>query len=64
MAQEWSLPPKTLSEINTALENISKGEKFLAKAASGGINVGEKTKALQDTKNKLLRIKNAFYPGQ
>ena len=60
-------PPLTeedLVQINAALTEIDDAEGIIAQAKAAGIDLGRQEVQARETKEKLLRIKQAFFPGR
>ncbi len=53
-----------LDHINQALVEIESAEKIIAQAKQAGIDLTPQEVQARDTKEKLLRIKQAFFPGR
>jgi hypothetical protein len=53
-----------LEQINNALSVIAVAENQVAMAKRAGINVDAQEAQLSDSKDKLLRVKNVYFPGQ
>lgn len=53
-----------LEQINAALVEIESAEGIIAQAKVAGIELGRQEVQARDTKEKLLRIKQAFFPGR
>lgn len=63
MAKEV-LGEKDLEQINQALHEIEDAEGIIAQAKVAGIDLARQEGEARDTKEKLLRIKQAFFPGR
>lgn len=53
-----------LTQINAALAEIDGAEGIIAQAKAAGIELGPQEVQARETKDKLLRIKAAFFPGR
>ncbi len=53
-----------LEQINAALVEIESAEGIIAQAKAAGIELGPQEVQARETKEKLLRIKQAFFPGR
>lgn len=53
-----------LDQINTALTEIESAERIIAQAKTAGIPLERQEAQARETKEKLLRIKQAFFPGR
>ncbi len=58
------LTEEDLNQINVALTEIESAEGIIAQAKRAGIELGPQEVMARDTKEKLLRIKQAFFPGR
>lgn len=64
MAIQSPLTPEDLVSINQALSDATDAQTLIVRAEAAGIEVAEfKTRAV-DAEQRLLRIKQAFFPGQ
>jgi hypothetical protein len=64
MAKEIELPAGTLEDIREAESRIKLLQSFIDKARSAGIGVDTFNTQLGEQKQKLSRIRTAFYPTQ
>lgn len=53
-----------LADINRALSRLDDAENLIAKAQQAGIDVEPFRQASRENKDRLLKIKQAFFPGQ
>ena len=53
-----------LNQINAALVEIENAEGIIAQAKQAGIPLESQEVQARETKEKLLRIKQAFFPGR
>ncbi len=53
-----------LEQINGALAEIESAEGVIAQAKRAGIELPTQEVLARETKEKLLRIKQAFFPGR
>lgn len=53
-----------LEQINAALTEIENAEGIIAQAKAAGIPLERQEVQARETKEKLLRIKQAFFPGR
>ena len=53
-----------LEQINAALTEIESAEGIIAQAKQAGIDLSRQEAQARETKEKLLRIKQAFFPGR
>lgn len=53
-----------LAQIKNALDVIAFAEQEVAKAKRAGIDVSQQERDLADSKQKLLQVKNVYFPGQ
>ena len=58
------LTDQDLNKINEALVEIESAEAIIAQAKRAGIDLTPQETLARETKEKLLRIKNAFFPGR
>lgn len=58
------LTERDLEQINAALVEIESAEGIIAQAKQAGIDLGSQEQQARETKEKLLRIKQAFFPGR
>ena len=63
------MPDRPLTEqdfqnINDALVEIESAERIIAQAKAAGIPLERQEVQARETKEKLLRIKQAFFPGR
>lgn len=58
------LTEEDLTQINAALTEIETAEGVIAQAKAAGIDLGRQEVQARETKEKLLRIKQAFFPGR
>ena len=58
------LTENDLNRINEALTEIESAEGIIAQAKQAGIDLSRQEAQARETKEKLLRIKQAFFPGQ
>ena len=58
------LKESDLDQINQALAEIESAESIIAQAKQAGIPLDAQENQARDTKEKLLRIKQAFFPGR
>ncbi len=61
---EGPLTEHDLEQINAALVEIESAEGIIAQAKRAGIDLGRQEVDARETKEKLLRIKQAFFPGR
>lgn len=53
-----------LGQIQDALRVIDQAEKQIELARRAGIDVSKQDSECKESKEKLLRIKNVYFPGQ
>lgn len=58
------LTENDLNQINSALAEIASAEGIIAQAKAAGIPLERQEEQARETKEKLLRIKSAFFPGR
>ena len=58
------LTERDLDQINQALAEIEEAEGVIAQAKQAGIDLSRQETEARGTKEKLLRIKQAFFPGR
>lgn len=58
------LTPEHLAQIKNGLDVIAFAEQEVAKAKRAGIDVSQQEKDLAESKQKLLQLKNVYFPGQ
>ncbi len=58
------LTERDLEQINNALVEIENAEGIIAQAKQAGIDLSRQENDARETKEKLLRIKQAFFPGR
>jgi hypothetical protein len=58
------LGEEDLESINTALREIEEAEGIINQAKAAGIDLTRQEGEARETKAKLLRIKQAFFPGR
>lgn len=63
MAKDLEIPPMTLNDIREGLEGIRAVERLIAKGKSGGMDLSDREQAIREKKQKLLKLKGAFYPN-
>lgn len=61
---ELTLNPELGERINTAIESSNKLDTFLARAEMAGIDVSTQKKVNAEYRQKLLRIRQGFFPNQ
>jgi len=61
---ENPLTQSDLDDINQSIRELDEAMELMDTAARGGIDVTEERREAQETKAKLLRLKQAFFPGQ
>ncbi len=61
---EGPLTEQDLEQINAALTEIESAEGIIAQAKAAGIPLERQEVQARETKDKLLRIKQAFFPGR
>lgn len=61
---ESPFTPQDLTNLNGHLAAIETGFKHLNLARQAGFDVTEHHKALTENRDKLLKIKNVYFPGQ
>ena len=52
-----------LAQINNALDAIKLGETQVQQAKRAGIDVSEQERTMSEAKEKLLKLKNVYFPG-
>ena len=58
------LTDQDLDRINAALVEIEGAERIITQAKAAGIPLDRQEVQARETKEKLLRIKQAFFPGR
>ena len=58
------LTENDLEQINNALAEIKSAEGIIAQAKAAGIPLERQEEMARETKEKLLKIKSAFFPGR
>lgn len=61
---EQVLSEQDLARINTALGQLDRAEQVIDMATRAGIDVSTFKDRSKDSKEKLLKIKNTFFPGR
>ena len=64
VARADPLTETDLADINRALARLDDAERLIQKAQQAGIDVEPFRKAARDNQERLLKIKQAFFPGQ
>lgn len=64
MTKEIKLPEDTLPRLLEASETADALEVFLNKSLAAGIDISGDKKQLAKNRQKISRIKTAFFPGQ
>lgn len=64
MAEEGPLTSADLVELKQKIVELDKADKLIEQASRAGIDVsGEQTRT-RDLRDKLMKMKQAFFPGQ
>lgn len=58
------LNEQDLADLKTNLVELDKAEKLIDQASRAGIDVGPQLERARETRDKLMRMKQAFWPGQ
>lgn len=61
---QHQLPPQTLQQINDGLQKIKDALIAVDYATRAGFDVSQQKAALENGQQRLLQIKNTYYPGQ
>lgn len=64
MAEEGPLTSADLVELKKNLTELDNAEKLIEKAQRAGIDVGNQQERATEMRDKLMRLKQAFFPGQ
>lgn len=64
IARAEPLTEADLSDLKRALVRLEGAEDLIAKAQQAGIDVEPFRQRARETKDRLLKIKQAFFPGQ
>lgn len=64
MPPQNPLTEQDLEEINRALETATDAQSLIDQAARAGLDVEEFRARARDARDRLLRIKQTFFPGQ
>lgn len=58
------LKEEDLTEINASLSALEEADRIIDQAMRAGIDVSEKRSEAQASRERLLKIKQAFFPGR
>ncbi len=64
MAENGPLTSTDLVELKKNLTELDKAEKMIEQAQRAGIDVGTQKERATEMRDKLMRLKQAFFPGQ
>lgn len=64
MATTNQFPRPSLEDIRAQLRSLDDADKEIQLAQRAGIDVAEQVKEATDLRAKLIRIRQAYYPGQ
>jgi len=64
MPDEIKLPPKTLDDIRQGVKLSKQLDKFLNKAELAGVDVREKRQKIATDRERLMKLKQSFYPNE
>lgn len=64
MAEEGPLTDADLVELKKNLEELDKADKLIDQALRAGIDVGTQKDRAKEARDKLMRMKQAFWPGK
>ena len=53
-----------LEEINAKLKQLDEADELMRRASSAGIDVSAQINQSKETRQQLLRFKQAFFPGR
>jgi hypothetical protein len=62
--QAPDLPQLTLEDIRSRLEELDRVKRLNQRMRDAGEDVSENEARERETRNKLLRLRQAFFPGQ
>ena len=58
------LKDEDLTEINNSLKALDTADGIIDQAMRAGIDIADKREESRQSRERLLRIKQAFFPGQ
>lgn len=58
------LPPETFGEISERLKELDAADLEIRKAKQAGIDVDQQAATVVETRVKLMRIKQTYFPGR
>jgi len=64
MAEEGPLGPEDLVELKQKMVELDKADKLIEQAVRAGIDVTGQQEKTRDLRDKLMKMKQAFFPGQ
>lgn len=64
MAEEGPLTAADLVDLKRNLTDLDRAEKMIEQAQRAGIDVGTQKERATEMRDKLMRLKQAFFPGQ
>lgn len=66
MANEISAPfdASDLEALNERLKELDEADKLIAKAKQAGMDIGDQEKESRELRQRLMRIKQTFFPGK
>ncbi len=64
MAEEGPLGPADLIELKQKLVELDKADKLIEQAKRAGIDVEGQQAKTRELRDKLMKMKQSFFPGQ
>lgn len=64
MAEPGPLGPDDLVELKARLVELDHADKLIEQAVRAGIDVSGQQEKTRDLRDKLMKMKQAFFPGQ
>lgn len=64
MAEEGPLGTADLVELKQKLVELDKADKLIEQASRAGIDVASQKDRTRELRDKLMKMKQAFFPGQ
>lgn len=64
MAEEGPLGPDDLVELKQKIVELDQADKLIEQAVRAGIDVSGQQEQTRELRDKLMKMKQAFFPGQ
>lgn len=64
MATPGPLTPDDLAELKKRLEELDEAERLIEQSVRAGIDMSNQQKQARELRDRLTRMKQAFFPGQ